>query len=102
MPEDRRIPFSERIGAVRRVIQKDTMDAALKNELWNLLLMMFENDNSPMELTQLLLTRLWTGPFGQKIDDLPDYFVGIRQAVRLQYDASEWYRVYDCIEFIAA
>jgi hypothetical protein len=31
------VKFSERIGAVRRVLQKKSMDEALKNSLWNVM-----------------------------------------------------------------
>jgi hypothetical protein len=36
MPESQGMRLSERIGAVRRVLQKDSMDNGLKNSLWNL------------------------------------------------------------------
>jgi hypothetical protein len=53
--------FSERIGAVRRTIQKQSMDAALKNALWNVMFHGFWNDQ--------LKNDVWSDHFVQPADE---------------------------------
>jgi hypothetical protein len=99
--------FSERTGlkAVKSVLQKDSMDDALRNRLWNIV---------TTSLWNQLLTRDWYGSegdeffqrlwhfhYGQPMDERPDNLHDAVFDVRKRYFKWAWNEVYDFIEFVA-
>jgi hypothetical protein len=104
MTEGRRIPFSERIGAVRRALQKDSMDEALKNSLWNLVYGLFWSKNTTLYTNQTsqgqLLVNLWSNHFYKPTDELRSHLSDAMGQVKKLYFASDWASSYDFIEFI--
>jgi len=100
--------FSERIGAVRRVLQKDSMDEALKNALWNIVhgryFVRYANTRQPIGYISegKLLLELWIYHFHQPVDKFYTEFGScLSQQIRPAYMGSDWSSVYDFIEFIA-
>jgi hypothetical protein len=99
--------FSERIGAVRRVLQKDSMDEALQNALWNVTYRQFWKESyaqgKPVTESQngWLLADLWGDHFAKTDDSLPHYFAAALADLKRAYLASDWARVYDFLEFAA-
>ena len=99
--------FSERIGFVRRTLQKESMDDALKNALWNIVHEFFWSDcylsmgNLELPGNAYLLRKLWAEHFFQPIPKLPKTIFYAYQAVNKAYDASTWASVCDFVEFVA-
>ena len=100
--------FSERVGLVRRLIQKDSIDEALKNALWNSAYGRYwghYSQNAVQSVANVregrLLSALWTEHFGQRVDEFQPYFPLALQAIKRLFVASDWASVYDFIEFIA-
>jgi hypothetical protein len=99
--------FSERIGVVRRVLQKDSMDEALKNALWNVVYETFWSRYAGYNQTTnnfregQLLINLWKYHFNQPVDAFPEKFYSSLSRIREAYMASNWMSVYDFIEFVA-
>lgn len=99
--------FSERIGAVRRILQKDSMNEALKNSLWNVMYQQLwephaRHDNriaSNVPQGKLMLA-LWTDHFHQPTDQAYVQFPNLLRQIRDAYMESEWSAVYDLIEFV--
>src|SRR5512134_3078386 len=92
--------FSQRKGLtpVRTIIQRDSMDDALRNGLWNAIYITFlEGQSSSAELSKIAI-RWWIQHFKERIDKLPlgqeiGYF-------RDRLFACHWFEVYDLIECI--
>jgi hypothetical protein len=104
--------FSERKGLkpVRAVVQKDDVDNALRNGLWNGLQVnywsgfegtngIFLSDYSDLEI---LMHRLWHFYFKAPIDTLPSTWEEALAEVRKYYFGCKWYEVYDFLEFIVS
>ena len=93
---------------MRRVLQKDSMDEALKSDLWNVTYRQFwkvayvkgkvvaDSNNG------WLLTALWADHFHRTEDSLRDYFGSAFADLKKLYVASDWAAVYDFIEFVAS
>ncbi len=95
--------FSERIGAVRRALQKDSMDDALKNSLRNVVYQWNLNPQGDDEGPQrLLLLALWTDHFCQPVDAAAERFTRLLAQTRKRYLESGWRAVYDFLEFVAS
>lgn len=63
--------FSERMGLVQRVLQKDSMDEPLKNALWNAAFLGFwSTADHYSDVGRGLLMRLWANHH-QPADELP-------------------------------
>jgi hypothetical protein len=97
--------FSERIGAVRRVIQKDSMNDGLKNALWNLAYEILYSQ-SAMDLIKNtwrggILKKLWTDHYDLPVDALDSHCYQALRAIRARYMAGGWASVYDFIEFMS-
>lgn len=106
--------FSERKGLkpVKSVLQTDSMDAELRNCLWNCLDMYYwstvDGDDglghvciskrSPMDT---LFIRLWHSYFKKPFDTFEYYWGPTYDKVRLYYFGFKWNEVYDFIEFVA-
>jgi hypothetical protein len=100
--------FSERIGAVRRVLQKESMDEGLKNALWNLAYVRYwshyanKTSQPTADVTEgRLLAALWTEHFNKLRDELPLFFSDAFREIKRHFLASGWESVYDFVEFIA-
>jgi hypothetical protein len=118
------LKFSERIGkkSIKAQIQIQSMDQELRAALWNCLqVSFFEKYVGPSD-TQMILAQmsastvhrhnvlgnlqdlfreLWGAYFKQPLDTLPNNFYNALGKVREYFFKSEWYEVYDIIEFIA-
>ena len=110
--------FSERIGAqpVRKVIQRDSMDAPLRNSLWNVLSVFYWNTVSnssfncsyPDQEFEDFLSHIWINYFKLPINEIPQrwkpdgYFFGdtIHDKLFTYFFECEWYEAYDFIEFV--
>lgn len=103
--------FSQRKGfkPVRSVIQKNSIDEALRTGLWNVLdVVLWENlqyepfgrgfrNSNLWELFQ----RYWVALFNKPLDNLPNSFDDALYVVRDHFFQCEWFEVYDFIEFTA-
>jgi AbiJ N-terminal domain 4 len=101
--------FSERVGAVRRVLQKGSVDEPLKNSLWNVIHKQFlahfpreysENERASAVPEGALLLSLWTDHFTRLADDALSGLAKLKKQVRDSYIASNWSEVYDFVEFV--
>ena len=100
--------FSQREGvkSIRTTLQIDSMDADLRNSLWNVLydyyFILIKNrkyrimDND----TKQLLEKLWRNHFKRHIDDLRDSLYYPYSDIKRYFLNCEWYEVYDFIEFV--
>ncbi len=108
--------FSQRKGIkpIKSVIQIDSMDAELRNGLWNALHTHYWSCPSPefgdideeIYLSEnpdmdILCKQLWRLYFKWPIDTLSDYWDDTYKEVRKYFFSFEWYEVYDFIEFVA-
>jgi hypothetical protein len=120
--------FSERIGvkSVRDVIQKDDIDDALRNGLWNTLNLFYwgsigqeeefdyfneyspYNNSNPDSAFKYLFLSIWLNYFKQPIDTLPynwkcyrhGYRTSIYDEIHRYFYSCKWYEIYDFIEFV--
>jgi hypothetical protein len=99
--------FSERIGAVRRALQKESIDDALKNSLWNVMYQRFwavyarrSNQEASHVVEGRLLLSLWTEHFNQPADEALTRFSHVLNQVKEGYVAADWWGVYDFVEFV--
>jgi hypothetical protein len=110
--------FSQRFGykPVRKLIQIDSMDDALRNALWSLLKLHCWDDihissdivyadyylnSSGNEQIKLLCQRLWFNYFEKPLDQLSNDWSTVLGQLREYFFKGAWYEVYDFIEFIA-
>jgi hypothetical protein len=109
--------FSERYGykPVREIIQIDSMDDHLRNGLWSLLKVCFWDDarvssGIPNRTfitdtinTNLyhLSTKLWFNYFKRPLDNLDQDWSKVLSQLREYFFKSEWFEVYDFLEFVA-
>ena len=103
--------FSQKKGltTVRTVIQKDSIDDALRNKLWNVVNISVWDRYQSTGIRSYtrssnigpLFCILWNDFFGQPIDTIPEYFNEAVSFVRKSYFNFQWFEVYDFIEFIA-
>jgi hypothetical protein len=94
--------FSERMGLVKKVLQKDSMDEPLKNALWNATFLLFLSGSDHYdEVGHDLLKILWADLYHQPVDGFPhtpNYAINL---IKERYMAGSWASVYDFVEFIA-
>lgn len=99
--------FSQRIGKTAKTkdIQIEQIDIELKNGLWNLIKMMFldklekstyEGDPEFLTFSKILWHKFYKSP----IDTIPYDNYDIERHIRSVFFNSEWYEIYDLIEFI--
>ncbi len=99
--------FSQRIGkkSYEKQIQKNEIDDELKNGLWNIIKMRFLDkletggmyaDPEYQEFGKIL----WHNYFKLPIDQMPHDVWKIESEIRKYFFGSEWYEVYDIIEFV--
>lgn len=95
--------FSERIGLVKRVIQKDSMNGALKNALWNAATLNFWHAHRDYEAVgAILLLALWADHFDKRADEFPSLPIHEVAQVKNLYMSVDWASTYDFVEFIAS
>jgi hypothetical protein len=101
--------FSQRKGLtpVRKVVQKDDMDEALRNGLWNGLQTNYwanfqQYYTALGEYAELntLMRRLWHTYFRIRIDTLPHGWRDALDEVSAYFFKCAWYEAYDFIEFV--
>lgn len=102
--------FSQRYGFknIQEVIQKDFIDDALRNRLWNCFyLIVFSNklyernqygDTSRSDLGHLFIS-YWHGYFKSPLDNMPDRLLDAIDKIKKYFFECEWYEIYDFIEF---
>jgi len=105
-----KLSFSQRKGLepVKSVLQVDSMDADLRNGLWNALTIFYWSQvgdgTDLMEFFPKLRTlcqRLWFHYFREPLDTLSDQWRFIHREIRQYFFDSPWNKVYDFIEFVA-
>jgi hypothetical protein len=99
--------FPERIGAVRRELQKDSMNEALRNSLWNV---MYEaywkyyahiSGQVASEVREgMLLHLIWANQLDLPADEATLTFPYLLKQVKQRYMAAEWWAVYSFVEFV--
>ncbi len=105
--------FSERYGFTqpRQAIQKDDMDAALRNRLWDAVHLWYLSGwvESGVDVTELedsthaLLFQLWHSLFKIPWDGIADSSTEhVRDEIRRRFFACAWWEVYNLLEFLAA
>lgn len=102
--------FSERIGKkkVKCELQVDSMDANLRNGLWNVLYEQVLNRIHYLHDQGALLPEcrsffkiLWHDFFKLPVDEMHPRSFGLRKQVRDWFFKAEWYEIYDLLEYIA-
>ncbi len=100
--------FSQRKGLkpVRSVLQVDSMDADLRNSLWNVLCLHYWDYMKKAYLREdkelhILFTRLWIHYFKWPKDSMKGGWSGARGVIRQYFFDCKWHEVYDFVEFVA-
>lgn len=99
--------FSQRkkLSPVRETVQKDSMDDALRNGLWDALHLFIwkriDYGHFPSSNVYSLFESYWHRLFKIPLDNLPDIFEIAHDCVRKYFFSCAWYEVYDFIEFTA-
>jgi hypothetical protein len=100
--------FSQRKGItpVKSVIQTGSMDDDLRNGLWSVLFSFYwnrvkTNHISDYKDIDTLFKRIWHSYFKWPLDSLDDYYPQTYKTIREHFFNSEWYEVYDFVEFVA-
>lgn len=91
--------FSERIGAVEApsIIQLESISAPLRNSIWNLLVSLFDEDESGWwHIAELSYQFFYKLP----VDELPPYNFRRQEWLKKHFFALPWYGVYDYVEFV--
>lgn len=101
------LSFSQRKGLkpIRALIQKDSVDLPLRNQLWNGIILFFWNslgeysyDNS--NESSNLLKRFWVTYYELRFDERPRYEGAIVEKIKNDFVEGRWFEVYDILEFI--
>src|SRR5580658_3527275 len=100
------LTFSQRMGLspLRKALQIDSMDEALKNGLWNVVLEFLCDPLCEVPWfyechSQLLIKWIWSEYFDRPMDRLPDKTREIANSFRGYFYTTEWNRVYDFLQF---
>lgn len=99
--------FSQRLGLkpVKSIIQKDSVDDELRNQLWNLLYIYYL-EHSQNHLYDLepryknLLTRIWVRYFKARIDEMSNNGSQVVYKAKEYFLKSDWNEMFDLLEFI--
>ena len=99
--------FSQRQGYVeaRTAIQVDSIDAALRNKLWNAFDVHILKQEHPGSRTQecrsyFVPSEIWNDFFKSPIDQIGLYWGAVIEQLRIYFFNAQWYEIYDFIEFI--
>ena len=113
MAKETYVPFSERYGYVRKAFQIDSMDAELRNGLWNVFshhLWEQSTSHNPPPQFRDFVANLWENHFRETSDDLRDKLThgglyssyGVaRLHIKERFFNSDWCKVYDFLDFIS-
>lgn len=100
--------FSERYGytRVRDAIQIDSMNEELKNSFWSLLMVhawdrVHSQSLSINSRNETFCKTLWFNYYKRPLDTLGDNWSNIYQLIRNDFFQSEWFEVYNFVEFVA-
>lgn len=108
--------FSQRLGLIpaTKVAQREAMDDELRNSLWSLLTLYYWDTyhapGNPMygrddyvrgSNLEPLMMDLWLHFFKKPVDTIDEYWESCHKRLRDFFFKSNWYEVYDFIEFIA-
>jgi len=100
--------FSQREGIkpVKNIIQVNNIDQDLRNGLWNALTIFYwvqvKEEYIPInKKINTLFIKIWKDYFKNPLDTLDHHWSDTYQKIRKYFFDSEWYEVYDFIEFIA-
>jgi hypothetical protein len=91
--------FSERMGHVKLAVQRESLDDALKNVLWNLVYRELDCDLDVER--SLLIHDIWTSHWCLTSDSLRDYWHHARNQVRDFYFQLEWFQIMDLLEHLS-
>jgi hypothetical protein len=108
--------FSQRIGktSIRELIQIESIDKALENRLWNIIISDFfgkiSNAAGYYESSDRdkICSIIWTEFFNEKIDEAPSYSNGgvasslIIDFIKKWFLKANWYKKYDLVEFLSS
>jgi hypothetical protein len=101
--------FSQRIGKmpVRISLQIESIDDDLRTRIWNVIVEDLFSQNYSEELEDRILKDMWIYFFNKPIDEIPSYSgtggiypKGVKDWLKKWFFNTEWYRVYDLIEFL--
>ena len=96
--------FSQRKGfkPVAEIIQIDSMNSELRNSLWNVLDMeIWSNHFIPDQYGVVPFSKaLWFRLFKKPVDSRPESRHLILVEIRDRFFNSEWFEVYDFLEFV--
>ena len=98
--------FSQRMGLTpaTKMIQDQSMDDDLRNNLWNavdiFVLSAIEGKELYAENNSFYI-HLWVNFFKQTIDTIPESYYSAKQKVKTLFYKYSWYEVYNFIEFIS-
>lgn len=94
--------FSDRIGITKPpTLQVGTMNDALRNSLWNVLLMTFDATGSRSDCWKEAAWSLAFGFFKEPTDSLPHYAYEFREWVKSRYYKLQWYEIYNLVQFLS-
>ncbi len=98
--------FSERLGLtkVRDTIQKDSIDRALRNRLWNLLYDFYfsqleDYDYKTPAYIKSIMGGIWTVHLNQLKDEMPDLH-SVYDGYKDYFFSCQWFEVYDFIQYV--
>jgi hypothetical protein len=99
--------FSERknLKEIRTEIQIESIDEALRNQLWNLLQISYWNTRSgdwieESKFLNQLFIRIWHNYYKKPIDTIPQRWDVLYNATRTHFFRCDWNEVYDFLEVI--
>lgn len=105
--------FSQRAGItpIREIIQKESVDHKLKNDLWNATFTSFfklvpvggHYYQIALIPTRGLINTIWTSYLNKGLDQLSNLYrnAEILDFIKKDFFATEWYKIYDILEFIS-
>jgi len=109
--------FSQRYGLMplKNTVQTDSIDDELRNALWSCLQIHFWDrvkarhgvfpgyylSDRQNEEFCILCKKLWLHFFKKPLDTLQDDWAEVHETLRKYFFSSEWYEVYDFLEFVA-
>jgi hypothetical protein len=95
--------FSERMGLVKRALQKESMDAPLRNDLWSAAYLAFWREMDDWRrMGEDLALDIWVAHFHLRADEFPTVPIHVIAQIKARYLAGSWAAAYDLVEFIAS
>jgi hypothetical protein len=98
------LSFSQRHGykPIRAALQIESMDAALRNSIWNSLrLFVFDRFSRQFSSQEAdFINRIWRDYFKEPMDEAPRDGYPAIAALRERFLRMQWFEIYDFIEFL--